>query len=69
MSEIRNRMIPEMQLAGLDEGTRREYLWAVRQLAVFYMVSPDHLGERLGTSNLARVGGPYSIVCVATAFS
>ena len=41
MSELRNRMIRDMQLAGLVEGTRREYLRGVRQLAAYYMVSPD----------------------------
>jgi hypothetical protein len=46
MSELRNRMIQDMQLAGLVEGTRREYLRAVRQLTAYYMVSPDQLGER-----------------------
>jgi integrase/recombinase XerD len=46
MSELRNRMIRDMQLAGLVDGTRREYLRAVRQLAAYYMVSPDHLSER-----------------------
>ena len=44
--ELRNRMIRDMQLAGLVEGTRREYLRAVRQLAAYYMISPDQLGER-----------------------
>ena len=46
MSELRNRMIQDMQLAGLVEGTRREYLRAVRQLAAYYMVPPDRLTER-----------------------
>jgi len=46
MSELRNRMIRDMQLAGLVEGTRREYLRAVRQLAAYDMVSPDRLSER-----------------------
>ena len=46
MSELRNRMIQDMKLAGLVEGTRREYLRAVRQLAAYYMVSPDRLTER-----------------------
>jgi hypothetical protein len=46
MSELRNRMTKDMQLAGLAEGTRREYLRAVRQLATYYMVSPDQLSER-----------------------
>ena len=46
MSELRDRMIQDMKLAGLVEGTRREYLRAVRQLAAYYMVSPDRLAER-----------------------
>jgi hypothetical protein len=46
MSELRNRMLRDMQLAGLVEGTRREYLRAVRQLTAYYMVPPDHLVER-----------------------
>jgi len=46
MSELRNRMIQDMKLAGLVEGTRREYLRAVRQLAAYYMVPPDRLTER-----------------------
>ena len=46
MSELRNRMIQDMKLAGLVEGTRREYLRAVRQLAAYYMTPPDRLTER-----------------------
>jgi len=46
MSELSNRMIQDMKLAGLVEGTRREYLRAVRQLTAYYMVSPDRLSER-----------------------
>ncbi len=38
MSELSNRMTKDMQLAGLVEGTRREYLRAPRQLATYYMV-------------------------------
>ena len=38
-------MIRDMKLAGLVEGTRREYLRAVRQLAAYYVVSPDRLTE------------------------
>jgi hypothetical protein len=33
LSELRNRMIRDMRLAGLVEETQREYLRAVRQLA------------------------------------
>ena len=46
MSELRNRMARDLHLAGLVEGTQREYLRAVRQLTAFYMVSPDQLSER-----------------------
>jgi integrase/recombinase XerD len=46
MSELRNRMTKDMQLAGLVQGTRREYLRAVRQLTAYYMISPDQLSER-----------------------
>ena len=46
MSKLKNRMIRDMQLAGLVEGTRREYLRAVRQLTANYMISPDQLSER-----------------------
>jgi integrase/recombinase XerD len=46
MSELRNRMLQDMQLAGLVAGTRREYLRAVRQLAAYYMLSPDRISER-----------------------
>ena len=46
MSELRDRMLRDMQLAGLVEGTRQQYVRAVRQLAAYYMVSPDRLSER-----------------------
>ncbi len=46
MSKLRNRMIRDMQLAGLVEGTQNGYLRAVRQLAAYYMISPDRLSER-----------------------
>ena len=46
MSELSNRMIQDMKLAGLVDGTRREYLRAVRQLTAYYMTAPDRLTER-----------------------
>ena len=46
MSELRERMIRDLKLAGLDEGTHRAYLRAVRQLAAYYMLPPDRLSER-----------------------
>jgi len=39
-------MIQDLKLAGLVEGTSRLYVRAVRQLAAYYMVSPDRLSER-----------------------
>jgi len=46
MTELRKRMIQDMRLAGLVEGTQHQYLRAVRQLAAYYMISPDQLSER-----------------------
>jgi len=46
MSELRNRMIQDLKLAGLVHGTSDLYLRAVRQLAAYYMTSPDQLTER-----------------------
>jgi hypothetical protein len=46
MSKLRKRMIQDMRLAGLVEGTQNQYVRAVRQLTAYYMISPDHLSER-----------------------
>ena len=46
MSRLRNRMNRDMQLAGLVQGTQHHYLRSVRQLATYYMTSPDQLSER-----------------------
>ena len=46
MSQLRNRMIQDMKLAGLVNGTQREYLRAVCQLTAHYNISPDRLSER-----------------------
>ena len=47
MSELRDRMIQDLKLAGLGErGTDKVYLRAVRQLAGYYMLPPDQLTER-----------------------
>ena len=46
MSKLRKRMIQDMRLAGLVEGTQDQYVRAVRQLAAYYVVSPDQLSER-----------------------
>jgi len=46
MSELKDRMIEDLRLAGLSDGTQRRYLQAVRQLAAYHMVAPDRLSER-----------------------
>ena len=46
MTELRKRMIRDLRLAGLVEGSQREYVRAVRQLAAYYMTSPDQLSQR-----------------------
>lgn len=46
MTELRNRMTEDLKLAGLVDGTQEVYLRAVRQLAAYYMISPDRLSER-----------------------
>ena len=45
MTELRKRMIDDMQLAGLMPGTQRAYVQAVRQLAAHFRLSPDRLTE------------------------
>ena len=39
-------MIRDLRLAGLGEKTQQLYLWAVRQLTAYYMISPEQLSER-----------------------
>lgn len=46
MTELRTRFIEDLRLAGLAPQSIRLYVWAVRQLAAFYMTSPDQLSER-----------------------
>ncbi len=46
MSDLRERMIRDLKLAGLEEGTQQAYLRSVRQLAAYYMLSPERLSER-----------------------
>jgi hypothetical protein len=46
MTELRKRMIEDMQLAGLSQGTQEAYVRSVRQLAGHFHLSPDRLTER-----------------------
>ncbi len=45
MTELRKRMIEDMCLRGLTEGTQRLYVDAVKNLAQHYNRSPDQLSE------------------------
>ena len=45
MTELRSRMIQDMQLHGLAARTRQSYVDAVKGLARFYQRSPDRLSE------------------------
>lgn len=45
MTELRARMIEDMQLRSLAERTQEAYVGAVRQLAKYYMRAPDLLTE------------------------
>lgn len=46
MTGLRQRMIEDMRLHGLAEGTQRVYVDAVKQLAAHYNRSPDRLTEQ-----------------------
>ncbi len=46
MSELKDRMIQDLKLAGLKQSTADVYLRAVRQLAAYYMTAPDRISER-----------------------
>lgn len=45
MTELRRRMMEDLQLAGYSPKTQKSYLDAVRALAKYYMRSPDLLTE------------------------
>ena len=45
MTKLRQRMIDDMNLAGLSSRTQGEYIRAVRQLVQIYKVSPDRISE------------------------
>lgn len=46
MSQLRDRMVRDMQLRRLSDNTQRIYTHAVFSLAKHYMTSPDQLSER-----------------------
>jgi len=45
MTELRRRMIEDMQLAGLSSGTQAAYVRSVRALAKYHHRSPDQLTD------------------------
>jgi integrase/recombinase XerD len=45
MTDLRRRMLEDLQLAGYSDRTQKSYLGAVRGLAKYYMKSPDLLSE------------------------
>jgi integrase/recombinase XerD len=45
MTVLRQRMIEDMQLRGLAARTQQAYVAAVEQLANYYHMSPDAIGE------------------------
>ena len=46
MTELRRRMMEDLQLAGYSPKTQKSYLDSVRALAKYYMRSPDQLSEQ-----------------------
>lgn len=46
MTELRRRMIQDMQLHGLTPGTQQTYVEAIKNLAVHFNKSPDRLSEQ-----------------------
>lgn len=45
MTPLRKRMIEDMQLRGLSEGTQKAYVRVVRNLASYYNKSPDQISD------------------------
>lgn len=45
-SDLRRRMLQDLQLAGLSERTHEAYLRAVRQLAAHFKTPPDQISEQ-----------------------
>ena len=45
MTELRRRMLEDLQLAGYAQKTQKSYIDAVQRLARYYNRSPDQLAE------------------------
>ena len=46
MTELRRRMIEDMELAGLASGSQEAYIRAVQQAAAHFRLPPDRITER-----------------------
>ncbi|RLC97027.1 MAG: hypothetical protein DRI46_13335 [Chloroflexi bacterium] len=46
MTELRKRLIEDIQLAGLSQSTQEAYVRSVRRLAEHFRLSPDRINER-----------------------
>ena len=46
MSALRQKMIQDLQLAGLSAGTQEAYVRSIRHLAEHFRASPDQLSEK-----------------------
>jgi hypothetical protein len=46
MTDLRKRMIEDMQLAGLSQGTQEAYVRVVRQMAAHFRHPPDRITEQ-----------------------
>ena len=46
MTELRKRLIEDIQLAGLSQSTQEAYVRSVRRLAEHFRLSPDRITER-----------------------
>jgi hypothetical protein len=55
MTPLRQRMIEDMNLAGLAPGSQQIYIKSVRRLATYYRRSPDELSEEEVRSYLIRL--------------
>jgi integrase/recombinase XerD len=46
MTELRKRLIEDIQLAGLSQSTQEAYVRSVRKLAEHFRLAPDRITER-----------------------
>jgi integrase/recombinase XerD len=69
MTELRRRMNEDMQLRNYSERTRRSCIETVKELAKFYMRSPDQLSEEEVRHLLSMVVNPAARMALTMIFS